>query len=211
MAKQSVLVLAVVITFGILLPWYKGLDFLDPVMIVAYSCMGVLFVAPASAEAFAAASREVSSASETLKGIATVLAYGWGITVLILAAGIGTVNVSHWHGSILAPPPTLLASSLLLGLTACWFVAGACALLARKLSVRSVKGLIRLVFLVLLAGLAFSNRFLAQQTQTAIAARMTTEGLTHFAFLTSAVLALGGAGLVAAVPLFPMKAESESC
>src|SRR5271166_1050757 len=102
MRRQSVLILAVLATFGILVPWYKGLDFLDPVMIVAYSCLALLFVAPASAEAFAPP-HAIPTPGESVKRIAIILAYGWGVTILILATGIATVNVFHWHGSILSP------------------------------------------------------------------------------------------------------------
>jgi hypothetical protein len=197
MMKQFILVLAVLVTFGVLLPWYKGFDFLDPVMIVAYCCLGLLFVAPASAEAFAT-TQPISGPADALRRMGAVLAYGWGVTVLILITGIATVNVTHWHGSILSPPATLLMASLLFSLTACVAVIGLCALLARRLSAASVKGMIRLIFLVVLVLLAFGKRFLGEQSQNAIDSRMTTEGITHYAFIASALCACGGAGLVAA-------------
>jgi len=203
------LVLAVLLTFGILLPWYKGLEFLDPVMILAYCCLGLLFVAPASAEAFAT-THQFSIPADVLKRMGAMLAYGWGVTILILAAGIATVNATHWHGSILSPPATLLAASLLFSLTACGAVIGLCALLSRKLTAASVKGIIRAVFLVVLALLAFGRRFLGQQSQNAIDSQMTTEGITHFAFLASAILACGGAGLVAAAAFGVPKNEPKS-
>jgi hypothetical protein len=209
MMKQTVLVLAVLVTFGILLPWYKGFDFLDPVMIVAYCCLGLLFVAPASAEAFAT-TQQISGAADALRRMGAVLAYGWGVTVLILTAGIVTVNVTHWHGSILSPPAALLAGSLLFSLTACLAVIGVCALLSRRLTAASVKGIIRAAFLVVLASLAFGKRFLGQESQNAIESRMTTEGITHFAFLASVILACAGAGLAAMVASAARKNESGS-
>lgn len=43
---------ALVAVFGVFLPWMKGIDFLDSVMTAAYACLGVLFAAPAAAQAF---------------------------------------------------------------------------------------------------------------------------------------------------------------
>ena len=209
MKKQWILTLGVVVIFGVLVPWYKGLDFLDPVMIVAYSCLGLLFVAPSTAEAFSA-TQPIPTTSETFRRAARVLGYGFGVTVLILGAGIATVNLTHWHGSILAPPLALLTATLLLGLTACLVVIGVCALLARKLSAAAVKGVIRLVFLILLAMLALGNRFLPEEAQAALAARMTTDGITRLALVTSAVLACCGAALTTAAALVPIADGSPS-
>jgi len=197
MLKQTVLVLAVLVTFGVLLPWYKGIDFLDPVLIVAYCCLGLLFVAPASAESFAA-SQTIAGPGDALARMGAVLAYGWGVTVLILTAGIATVNLSHWHGAILSPPGSFLIAALVFSLTACAAMIGLCALLSRRLSAASVKGVIRAVFLVVLALLVFGRRFLGEQSQNEIESKMTTDGLTHYALIASALLALCGAGLVAA-------------
>jgi ABC-2 type transport system permease protein len=200
MMKQFVLVLAVLVIFGVLLPWYKGFDFLDPVMIVAYCSLGLLFVAPASAEAFGPA-QPLTNSSDAVRRMGAVLAYGWGVSVLILFTGIATVNVTHWHGSILSPPAALLTASLLFSFTACVTVIGLCAILSRKLSPASVKGMIRAVFLVVLVAIAFGRRFLGTEAQSSIDARMTTEGITQFAFIASAIMACTGAGLVAAAAL----------
>lgn len=46
MAKQALIILAVVLVFGVLVPYYKGLEFLDPAVILVYACMSLLFVVP---------------------------------------------------------------------------------------------------------------------------------------------------------------------
>ena len=38
--------------FGVFLPWQKGRDFLDSVILGAYACLGVVFAAPAAAPEF---------------------------------------------------------------------------------------------------------------------------------------------------------------
>ena len=190
MAKQAILVLGFAVVFGILVPWYRGFDFLDPVMLTAYSCLALLFVAPASAEAFALDSSAAAISGTFIKS-ALILAYGWGIAVLVLLAGIVTVNLSHWHGYVLSPPASLLIS-VLLSLTASMAVIGACALLVRAFSPSAVKGFARLAFLVVLSLLAFGYRFLPPHARAILAEHTTTEGITHLAFISSAVLASMG-------------------
>ena len=198
MAKQAILVLGFAILFGIFLPWYRGLDFLDPVMIIAYACLALLFVAPASAEAFAS-EREGPSTRGAIRTSVLVLAFGWGLAVLVLIAAIVTVNLTHWHGYLLAPSAKLLIAALLLSLTASVVVIGGCALLSRKFSASSVKGFVRLGYLIVLGLLAFSSRFLPEHTRTIVAENMTSAGLTHLAFTASAVLACIGVMLMVVV------------
>ena len=195
MARQAILVLGFTILFGILVPWYRGLDFLDPVMILAYSCLALLFVAPASAEAFAS-DRETPSAGGTVRASVMVLAFGWGIAVLVLIAAIVTVNLTHWHGYLLAPSARLLVSAMLLSLTASVAVIGACALLSRRFSAATVKGFVRVAYLIVLAVVALGYRFLPPHAQTVIAEHMTTAALTRFAFTAATVLAFTGAMLM---------------
>ena len=50
---RTIPVYALVIgVFGIFLPWQKGRDFLDAVILGAYACLGVVFAAPAAAAEF---------------------------------------------------------------------------------------------------------------------------------------------------------------
>ena len=102
MARQGLVVLFTVVAFGILVPWYRGFTFLDPKMIVAYACLALLFVAPASAEAFGSNLAHLAP-SERLGKMALVIAYGWGIAAVTLATALATVNLTNWHGAIIAP------------------------------------------------------------------------------------------------------------
>src|SRR6266404_9994083 len=60
--------------FGVFLPWRRGIEFLDPVMLSAYACLGVLFAAPTAAQAFAD-SRPTSINAAIARILAAVL-YG---------------------------------------------------------------------------------------------------------------------------------------
>ena len=44
--------LLVIGIFGVFLPWQKGRDFLDSVILGAYACLGIVFAAPAAAAEF---------------------------------------------------------------------------------------------------------------------------------------------------------------
>src|SRR5260370_5833417 len=95
MSRQAVVLLLIVVAFGILVPWYKGFTFLDPRMIVAYACLALLFVAPASSEAFAAREKSASGAI-ALNKIFKVVAYVWGLTSLILVSAFVSLILTSW-------------------------------------------------------------------------------------------------------------------
>src|SRR5579872_5673821 len=124
MARQALVLLAVVIAFGILVPVYKGVGFLDPRIIAAYGCLALLFVAPASAE--------LGAAPAILTRIAIIVAWGWGITVLILVTGIVTVNLTTAgrRGVPFVPPIGFIAAVLVFSLSASVAVAMLGAVLA---------------------------------------------------------------------------------
>ncbi len=190
MAKQAIIILAVVLVFGVLLPYYKGLEFLDPVVILVYACMSLLFVVPASAEVFAA--NEAIASAEIAARLGMILAYGWATTVLMLISGIVTVNVTHWHGRMLLPSTTLLALAVLLSLIATLAVISGTALLARRFGARSAKSLLRIGFLILLLLGAFGFRFLPPEWRATIDRHMTTSGLIHFSEWACGIFAIMG-------------------
>ncbi len=188
MAKQALIILAVVLVFGVLVPYYKGLEFLDPVVILVYSCMALLFVVPASAEIFAGG--EAMARAEIISRMGMILAYGWGSTVLMLLSGIVTVNLTHWYGRTLLPSPALLAAALLLSLVATLAVISGTALLARRVGAHAAKTLLRFSFLVLLLAGGFGFRYLPPDWRMAIDRQMTTAGLIHFSLWACAAFAL---------------------
>lgn len=186
MAKQALIILAVVVVFGVLVPRYKGLDFIDPVIIVVYACISLPFVVPASAEL------APQSRADVLARIGMILAYGWGTSMLILLSSIVTVNVTHRNGSMRMPPKALLLSAAWLGLMASVAVISGTALLARRFGPSGAKNALRIGFLVLLLLLAFGFRYLPPEWRTAVAGRLTTEGLERFCLLASAICAVAG-------------------
>jgi hypothetical protein len=182
MARQALVILLVVIAFGILVPIYKGFAFLDPRILLAYACLALLFVAPASAELAA------TNAAGLLGRIAIIIAWGWGVTVLILATALVTLNVMTRGGGFIAPPLLFLAAILVFSLSSSIAVAMLGAILARRFSAAQVKTILRTTFLVILLGLAFGSRFLPENVTLAIGDRFNTRrALTHLAWESSAV------------------------
>jgi hypothetical protein len=190
MARQALVILAVVIAFGILVPIYKGFGFLDARIIAAYACLALLFVAPASAE-LARAQGNDAARSPILARIAIIVAWGWGITVLILATAIVTLNLmSRRGGGFVAPPLQFIAALLTFSLVASIAIAMLGAVLARRFSAAQVKNMLRAAFLIILLGLAFGSRVLPESVTLQVLDRFQTRrALTHLAWQASAIFA----------------------
>jgi len=110
--RVVILHLVLIVIFGVLLPLRKGISFLDPVMISAYACLGVLFAAPAAALAFSKSRPQTMR--EAFWRTAKAVGYGEGLAVIMLVAGVGTVSISRRR--LLVPELDVLAESGLLGL-----------------------------------------------------------------------------------------------
>jgi cytochrome bd-type quinol oxidase subunit 2 len=189
MARQALIILAVVIAFGVLVPIYKGFGFLDARILAAYALLAILFVAPASAEL--GASESQARISSLLGKIAIIIAWGWGITVLILGTAIVTLNVPSRRGGFLSPPLIFLAAILVFGLTASSAVAMLAAALARRFSAVQVKNILRAAFLFVLLAAVFGPRVLPESVTLTIFDRIgTRSALTHLAWEASAVCAV---------------------
>src|SRR5438876_6059194 len=82
--------LLVIGVFGVFLPWQKGRDFLDSVMLGAYVCLGVVFAAPAAAAEF----EKIPTTEKALARIAISVLYGELVAVAMLLLGMITVYES---------------------------------------------------------------------------------------------------------------------
>jgi|SRR5579863_8134537 hypothetical protein len=185
----------VVIAFGILVPIYKGFGFLDARILAAYACLSLLFVAPASAEGAAAGTRAL------LARIAIIVAWGWGMTVLILGTAIVTLNIvgagGNRRGGFVAPPVQFLAAILTFSLSASIAIALLGSILARRFSAKGAKNILRTAFLAILLALAFGSRLLPENFTLAIFDQFSTRrALTHLAWQASAFFAVVAALLL---------------
>ena len=106
---------ALVAVFGILLPYHRGIGFLDPVMVSAYACMGLIFSAPAAVDAFAKSRPQ--SMKEAFRRVGITVGYGEGLALLMLELGTITINFGR-RGRVRFPELDILAESGLFGIAA---------------------------------------------------------------------------------------------
>jgi hypothetical protein len=151
--RTALLHLALIVIFGVVLPERKGIGFLDPVMISAYACMGVIFAAPAAAERFSKSRPQ--SLNEAFGRAGQAAGYGEGMALLLLAAGVVTVNLNK-SGQVWLPELDTLGSSAALGLTATITMALFTGWLTLRFSPVAAQYGTRVLFVVLL--LAFFYR-----------------------------------------------------
>ena len=160
------LYVALIAVFGVLLPWTKGLDFLDPVMTAAYACLGVLFAGPASAEAFA--EKRPDSLKAALRRVAKAVLYGEGLALTMLIAGVATVSISRGR-RLRLPELDVVGEAGLLGLMASTALALIAGWITLRFSHGAARRALRFVFLLMLVAFFFWSRWLADAALPAAA------------------------------------------
>ena len=189
MARQVLTLVIVLLIFGVLVPWYKGFTLLQPLIVMAYAMMALLFVAPAASEFWSAVAEPVSAGS-VLARISSIVGYGWGFAMVMLATAMVTLNVAYRSQRVLSPAWPFLAAAVLFSLTASGAVAVVCALLARRFSAAMAKAVVRAFFLLTLFGLAFGSRLLPDSWQIFLADHSTRRAITSLAWQGSVVCAV---------------------
>ena len=146
--RSVLLHLALLAAFGIWIPQMKGLDFLDSQILGAYACLGLLFAAPATAQAF-----EDGIAASFAQAKARVFAgvlYGEIVALALTGAGIATVYLTHRGGFVPEPDWQTLLRCGMFGLGASIMLASLAALAAVRFSRRVAMVCLRLAFFGLL-------------------------------------------------------------
>jgi hypothetical protein len=133
--------------FGVFLPWQKGVNFLDSVMLGAYACLGVVFAGPAATSEFTA----LPTVRKALVRVVISVIYGELVAGIMLLLGLVTVYVSHGGRVAVGPDLNSLAECTVLGLTLSLAVSMGAVWLSVKFSPGAAKNALRLVFLGLLA------------------------------------------------------------
>jgi hypothetical protein len=195
MMRPIVTVLVLVALFGILVPYYKRYDFLDPVLLVAYFCLPLVLVAPVAANALAGSAESVAA---TVFGSLQVAFYGWGLGMTIVITGLMTVNAAGWHGHVLLPSGTFLAAGAFLSAAAALAAAIVAGLFAHLFSAAVAKTILRLLFLALLVVLVLLVRGASATWTAAFWQHMTSSELTRIGFFGGSVLAATDAVALAA-------------
>lgn len=142
--------------FGIVLPWAKGIEFLDPVILSAYACLGVIFAAPASAQLFADPPRSMAT---VFTRIAIAVLYGELMSIGMIVLALATVYLTHPHLPI--PPDFVsLAASIAFGIACSFALSAIAGWSALQFSPPAARAMIRVIFLTLLVVFFFRSRWL---------------------------------------------------
>ncbi len=151
--------LALIVTFGIVLPLRKGIEFLDPVITSAYACMGVIFAAPAAAMQFAKGRPQ--SLKEVFARAAQAAGYGEGLALILLAGGVAAVNLGR-RGRWRWPEIDTLAGSAGLGLVATITMALLAGWITLRFSRSAAQNWMRILLVLLLLAFLYHSQSLPE-------------------------------------------------
>ena len=175
----------VAILFGVLVPYIKGLEYLDLFLLVPYSLLSLFFVIPLAVDAvFASPARGVP-----LRPIFRAALVGWFTGVWVLWLGIGTVSLRV--GRLVAPPTAVGLSLAVMSLFACLFVAALAVWMANRApDAATAKGRLRIGFLLLLVAFFAAPRLLHEDTIANLLQYLTPEGIVRATLALAPVEAL---------------------
>ncbi len=198
--------LFVILAFGIVVPWRRGIDFFDPLLVLLYSFIGLLFAAPAITDLLG---RDWTDARAILARVFASALFGWGAFCLVLLLGILSVQLQYRAGRLLLPAPNTVGAALSLSLTASLAVSALGALFSVVLDPLSAKLILRAGFVGFLLLLLFGGRLLPIEWQASLAENITPRAVTRSAYLLSAILAVFAAGPITALRFTPRRQALE--
>jgi uncharacterized membrane protein SirB2 len=134
--------------FGVLLPYRKGVEFFDPLILGAYTCLGSVFAAPAAATG--AGDFTESALARANARILVCALYGELMVLLMTAGGITTVYARP-RGALFPPAVDQLLEFAGLGLILTLAATTFSVWLSLRFSAAIAKLLLRFVFLAALA------------------------------------------------------------
>ena len=185
--------------FGILIPRRYGLDFLDIRLILAYSFIPMLFVAPAVTSAMRAGQPARSSSMELYAHVIAIIFYGWLIGLIVMALGLATVNYVYSPPTLLLPPAGVLPGYGIFSFAAVAFVAALGAYIALLFSPLASLNTLRFGFLALLVFFYVGVTWLPLSWQVALSGTFAGDGFPPSALAASAVLLLFAGGLMSSM------------
>jgi len=153
--------------FGIWIPRMKGLDFLDSPVLGAYACLGLIFAAPAAAQAF---QDGFPTFRQALARIFSSVLYGELVVAALLGAGIATIYMTRRGGFVPTPDWETVGRCALFGLSASAVLAFLAAWLTVQFSKRIAMICLRLAFFGLLILFYYRGQRLVDVGLTAAAA-----------------------------------------
>jgi hypothetical protein len=185
--RDAILAVFVFVMFGIYVPYRRGIDFFDTLLLVPYTCISFLFCAPVVIDSIYAEGR----GGVTLRPLVRGISYGWCCGLAIVATGIATVNFSLRQARVVLPPVAVLLSAFVISLLGCGFVAGISAWISfREDKPEDSKRKVRIGFLLLLCAVWFIPGLLPTEWQDWLALQLTSDKMARNTLLAAPVLAL---------------------
>ena len=180
----------VAILFGVVVPYVKGIEYLDLFLLLPYSFLSLFFVVPMVVDAvFASPQRGLP-----LAALFRAAGIGWFTGICVLWLGIATVS---WRSGRLVTPPMAVGLSLaVMSLFASVFIAALSAWTANRTADASIaKGRLRIGFLLFLVAFFAVPRFLNDDTTVALLQYLTPEGLVRATLILAPLEALAAIAL----------------
>lgn len=190
--RGLVLLVLVTVMFGVYLPYAKGFDFLDVLMLTAYALMSGVFAGPAGIGLVAPPAPYPSPGEARIKIMAAAL-HGWAVAGGIAVLGIAAVNAFHWIGRPVLPPAKVLLGAAAVALCCSVCIAALGVALGLRFPPLTAQGILRLIFLAVLGLLVFREQIFPAAWLEAGSARLTAEGYPALAATLCAVF--GGLAL----------------
>lgn len=184
---RGVFLLAAMIALGAVPVYRFGMSFLDPLVLLAYSCFAVLFASAFVVRSFTEGTQTdfVSDRDWVLGKTLASAVYGWLAFALILGAALAVLGR--------APALSALLPAALLAFCLSWAVSGLGAL--TSLTVQSpalARQLLRLGFFFILLVVIGGSRFAPQSWRDAGASLLAARAFSRTALALSALCLLAG-------------------
>jgi hypothetical protein len=173
------------------LVWWAGLNALDPLVLVPFACLSVVWVAswaatplagPEARRLLAESGREPA----TLPASVALPAAGAGclIGLLLTASAVGLVNVTNWHGHWLLPSPFTVAAAGLASLSASLLVAWWSILVAMdSADAHAARVAMRVRFAIGLGAWVAAREYAPVECTEWLAGFATTHGIARMALI----------------------------
>jgi hypothetical protein len=178
--------------FGFVVPYFKGIEFLDLFLLLPYSFLSLFFVLPMTVDAvFASPNRGVP-----LGPVFRAAGGGWIAGFCLLALGVGTVS---WRsGRLVAPPAAVALSLAVLSLFAC-LLAAAIAVWTANHTVdgATAKSRLRIGFLLALVLFFALPRVLSEDSTAALLGYLTPSGIAGATLVLAPISAIASVLILA--------------
>lgn len=185
----------VAILFGILVPYIKGIEYLDLFLLLPYSFLCLFFVVPLVVDSvFALPDKGVR-----LGPLFRSVGIGWFTGVAVLWMGIATV--SFRSGRLVAPPAAVGLALAVISLLGSIFAAALSAWVANRVrDASAAKGRLRIGFLLVLVVFFAMPRVLSDDRFARLLHLLTPEGIVKLTLVLVPIVAISSVVLLIRLP-----------